>query len=436
MNKQSNPLALAIMLAFSICFVSQTLFAQNFTGQGTLSNPYLISSADDLRLLANYVNNGKNYHDEYFQMTTNIAINQNVLLDNGELNPSHYGFEKWVPIGNSETRYFCGNFDGNGYSISGLYADDNSENTFQALFGFFSGTISNLTIYDSYFGGYSAAGMVGRVLSKSGYPPSIINSTSYVCVHAEHFAGGIVALSESAKLVIDKCVNYGMVTSEGGLGGAGMVGWSTAQYTRIKNCVNYGAIKGSTAPCGLISGNESKVYNSANFGSVNGNTIEAGICRSTYEINNCVNYGIIDDGKGYGIFLSIKDGREMDNTYFFSLSAKKGYDQINNINNLVNWSAGPHCHSMNASQMKDPAFLNQLNENARSLGEDFCFWIFGDDGFPTLEYVSQRVNSLGIRQIPNETIGKQIIHSVSGQHLTKLKKGVNIVNGRKVIIKL
>ena len=91
---------------------------------------------------------------------------------------------------------------------------------------------------------------------------------------------------------------------------------------------------------------------------------------------------------------------------------------------------------MNASQMKDPAFLNQLNENARSLGEDFCFWIFGDDGFPTLEYVSQRVNSLGIRQIPNETIGKQIIHSVSGQHLTKLKKGVNIVNGRKVIIKL
>ena len=51
MNKQSNPLALAIMLAFSICFVSQTLFAQNFTGQGTLSNPYLISSADDLRLL-------------------------------------------------------------------------------------------------------------------------------------------------------------------------------------------------------------------------------------------------------------------------------------------------------------------------------------------------------------------------------------------------
>lgn len=359
--------------------------SSSFIGEGTFANPYLISSAGDLRLLANNVNNGKNYHDAYFKMTSNITFNHNVLQEDGELNPNYSNFEEWIPIGNAETNYFCGNFDGNGYTISGLYINNYTENSYNALFGFFSGKISNLTIYDSYFGNYNAAGIVGYVLNKSGYPPSITNCRNYARVDGYH-KGGIVARNQSRTLVIDRCTNYGTVTGEISYYGAGIVGYN-GENVIIKNCVNYGNIQGSMAPSGIIGGTHSRVYNSANFGKVNGKTAEAGICSSCKEINNCVNYGTIDDGNGYALFVSIEDGRKMENAYYFSLSAKKAYSSINNINNLINWSPQSHYKSMNASQMKDQSFLNQLNENARSLGDDFSLWKFGEDGFPTLDFV-------------------------------------------------
>lgn len=423
-----------VVMVMTICVVKpQKVFAYNFTGQGTSSNPYLISSPEDLRQLATNVNNGNNYHDEYFKMTANITFNANVLLEDGELNPNHSNFEEWIPIGNAETKYFCGNFDGNGYSVSGLYTNNYTEDSFNALFGFFSGKISNLVIYDSYFGNYNAASIVGCVLSKSGYSPKITNCRNYAHVDG-YFKGGIVARNMSNSLIVDRCINYGKVTGKNSFYGAGIVGYTKGEVI-IKNCVNYGNIQGSTAPCGIVGGMKAGVYNSANFGKVNGNTTEAGICSYCYEINNCVNYGIIDDGNGYALFVTISDGQKMDNTYFFSLSAKKAYSTIQNINNLISWTPQFHYQSMNASQMKDQSFLNQLNLNAQNLGSDFSLWKFGENGYPTLEFVDTNDTHSGIKQVTNKIVEPQVIYSVSGQRLTKLKKGINIINGKKVLVK-
>ena len=66
-------------------------------GSGTETDPWLISTVDDLKTLAGTVNNGEDYKDQYFILTDDIDL-QNV---------------SWTPIGDG-TNDFCGTFDGQG----------------------------------------------------------------------------------------------------------------------------------------------------------------------------------------------------------------------------------------------------------------------------------------------------------------------------------
>ena len=147
-------------------------------GKGTKDDPYIISTAQHLANLSHMVNyKDKDYSGEYFLMTRDIVLNDNVL--DGDLlysdhetihyaasqNKEHFDkLKKWSPIGsfgNWWDSYFGGYFDGGGHSISGLYineilyngkeTDDNSINRCHGLFGLCKGArISNLTIKDSY----------------------------------------------------------------------------------------------------------------------------------------------------------------------------------------------------------------------------------------------------------------------------------------------
>ena len=54
-------------------------------------------------------------------LTDNITINDNVLVG-GELNSANASsFRKWTPIGKDRSNAYTGTFDGNNYTISGLY---------------------------------------------------------------------------------------------------------------------------------------------------------------------------------------------------------------------------------------------------------------------------------------------------------------------------
>lgn len=70
-------------------------------GNGTVSNPYLITGGSDLAYLANQVNLGQSYEGKYFQLTNDIDLD----------------FKEWTPIGNYDNS-FRGIFDGAGHSIS------------------------------------------------------------------------------------------------------------------------------------------------------------------------------------------------------------------------------------------------------------------------------------------------------------------------------
>ena len=85
------------------------------TGNGTEKRPYKIETGEDLALLAQKVNAGTDYAEKFFELTADIDL----------------GSQAWTPIGTftsdeegNETHYpFSGTFNGNGHTVSGLYAD-------------------------------------------------------------------------------------------------------------------------------------------------------------------------------------------------------------------------------------------------------------------------------------------------------------------------
>ena len=116
------------------------------------SGAYEISKACQLHWFANYVNSGNTSANAV--LTANITVNLNVLV-NGELNANLKNPRKWTPIGNYSKPY-TGTFNGKNHTISGLYFKKAVE--FVGLFGYNSGTVSNVGVENIYFSGKKQIG--------------------------------------------------------------------------------------------------------------------------------------------------------------------------------------------------------------------------------------------------------------------------------------
>lgn len=97
--------------------------ATEFEGEGTESNPYIISSEADLTALETYVNGGNDLKGKYFRLGADIYMTG--IMD------YCIGFYKEKP--------FKGHFDGNGHAIVGLR---------KSLFGYMYGKVKNLALVD------------------------------------------------------------------------------------------------------------------------------------------------------------------------------------------------------------------------------------------------------------------------------------------------
>ena len=186
-------------------------------GDGTADNPYQISSAAELYWFAGLVNGTLSDSTEQNKaacavLTADITINENVLNEDGSLNDTNVGsFQKWTPIGNSEGNAYTGTFDGQDHTISGLYAEINSDNTYTytyvGLFGCIDGgTVQNVTVEDSSLSASTtgdsayAGGVCGGNYAHSG-TASISNCTSNGDVTANSgsyaCAGGVCGRNET-----------------------------------------------------------------------------------------------------------------------------------------------------------------------------------------------------------------------------------------------
>ena len=259
-------------------------------------------------------------------LTKNITVNEDLLAsiktdDDGNVTNGS-SFKAWRPMGMADengefTGHYKGIFDGNGYSISGLYvnrdeatADVNSRfKSSIGLFGYHDGVTKNLGILDSYMrGNYCIGGICGY--NDGG---TIQNCYSAATVCGDSYIGGICGRSEGDS-IIENCYNtgyvYGATRSIGGICGdnsatlqgcynvgnvngkfyvGGIVGESSGSGNTIwiKDCYNRGNVIGDTKDIGGIGGyiGSSLVENCYSQATVSGNTNVGGICGNSNKVD-------------------------------------------------------------------------------------------------------------------------------------------------------
>ena len=251
------------------------------SGSGSESDPFLISTGEELAWLATLAAEG-NY---YVKLTNDIILNEGTFNQSGNLSTSATP-HAWTPA-----KKAVWHIDGGNHYISGMYINSN-DNDDVGLFSNLRGGsyVKNLTIKNSYvtasqsdkfFGVGVFAGQSSSDFTNCAGENNIVSASRYA-------TGGIVGYSNSGSF-------NGVHTSgsiSGGKGLGGLVGWVFGD-TVFKNCWNEAIVSSGNASGGILGtgGNHSDLYNCANLGS-------GGITGSTARIiKNCYNLSEVD---GYG----------------------------------------------------------------------------------------------------------------------------------------
>ena len=248
------------------------------TGTGAQTNPYLISSAEELAWIAKEANNKNNFTDKYFMQTADIDL----------------GGRKWFPIGTTAETSFYGKYDGQNYEISNISVDRGTI-PHAGLFGYVNRTIlQNIRLVSgSVRGGDQTGGIIGR-----SYQTNVINCYNNAMVTGTQKLGGIVGCSRTDEELIKltDCINAGKIVGTGDFIG-GITGQAEMQI-EITNCTNYGQISSSSHYLGGIIGYSNKdsiIEICENYGAIlptgNSGSI-GGICgwASDTQIINSNNY--------------------------------------------------------------------------------------------------------------------------------------------------
>ena len=238
----------------------------DFEGEGTAANPYKIQNVDDLKLLAENVNNGEAYANTYFKLTANIDLNNE---------------PNWTPIGTEDT-LFQGTFDGGGHQITNLKI---GKREYGGLFGnVWGATIQNCNVTGEVNGYNYSGGIVGYANDNT----HILNCSFQGNVEGNgQDRGGIVG-STSIGCDVSGCFVTGTVTGGNCVGGIAGNGVGT-----IKNCYALADVTAAGDSAGGIAGYaynlsiencyySGKVSSNGNAGGI------AGIASGTTTINNCV----------------------------------------------------------------------------------------------------------------------------------------------------
>ncbi|MCI8554977.1 MAG: InlB B-repeat-containing protein [Clostridia bacterium] len=231
---------------------SLSLSAVQEANKGSKSNPYLVSSATDLAYISKAVDNGTSFSGVYFRQTGDIDL----------------GGKLWKPIGESRSKAFKGNYDGNGFLIKNLSTSSarvgsSSGNYLYSnvgLFGYTIGaTLKNINLFSgTVYGNHNVGAIAGCIeaISAGGTNTgSIEGCRSRVVVYGNSNCGMIGA---SSGCDIISCLNYGNITANSSAGG--IVGFNYSLKITISNslarCKVIGANSGGVIGSSQVSGTE------------------------------------------------------------------------------------------------------------------------------------------------------------------------------------
>lgn len=219
-----NSKFLSLLLTLVLCFTALPISAFAVTppneflsgGSGTQDDPWLISTAADLKALADFINDDThpanaydadgcglgNFHGYYFKQTADIDLQG----------------AAWNPIGYSDEShfYFSGHYDGGNHVIRNAVSSGITDNgyTLAGIFGsVYFGSISNLHIENVEFSAEGnnkqafAGGLAGIVLDSEIANCSVSGSklSSSRIPGNSNRAGGLVGLSSGGKFT--KCAS-------------------------------------------------------------------------------------------------------------------------------------------------------------------------------------------------------------------------------------
>lgn len=284
--KKLQTLLLAAVMLLCLCACGKDT-APALSGAGTAEAPYRISTAGELRKMAELINEedtGEIYGAAHYLLTADIELSTS---------------PEWIPIG-TEKMPFQGVLDGDGHTVSGIrihYRDPLAGQP-QRYFGFFGkiqgGTVRDLTISNSALraegdGSVEVAAVAAYV--RDGILENC-RVTSTVSVTSNYHAAGICA-SLNGESILRGCTNAASVTATGTVGTA--AGIVVRAEPLVEHCANEGPI--------LSEGDAAGIANTANGG-----------------LADCRNEGAVTASNGYaaGVVCRFGDGalnhRENDDT--------------------------------------------------------------------------------------------------------------------------
>lgn len=193
-------------------------------GDGTETNPFLISTGEELAYFAAQVNGGVSYAGQYIELTQDILLNK--MNANGTfVSGSPRAF---TSIG-SAAKPFQGIFEANSFEIIGLY-NNISWVDYQGLFGYAStgSQIKNVKLSGSITGG-------NRSGAVAGYTNGLIIGCEVNCpvaVSGKNYQGGIAGYA-GADSIISNCTVLSSVKGSENVGG--IVGYTQGKVTACES---------------------------------------------------------------------------------------------------------------------------------------------------------------------------------------------------------
>ena len=364
------------------------------------ANDYVITTENQLRALADYVNNGNTVSGKTFVLGNSIALTS-----------------EWTPIG-TDTSAFDGDFDGNNYKISALTISSASADS--GLFGVLrKSNINNLTVEGDITGNSDSqrlGGITGCVTGATGDVTKISNCISNVNITSKKScAAGIIGYVNAGEVYVVNCINFGSITATDYCTGIIGVNCATA---RVQNCANLGLIKSTLYyAAGILysANNESYVQNC-----YNGNSIQSLAAKTVGAI------GVMYTGKTINVSYC----------YYLNGSATNAIGGATNDDAVPKFTNTGDTCELSTSSYDITDLKNALNTYG-NIGYQYSKWLYTVNatykGFPVFKDTMARLNEVvtpgGSSHKPMDANWKNITEYFSGDTVSVLPQ-----SGETVII--
>ena len=272
-------LTMTLTLLMAVVVQAQTYWNgtsnKTFSGSGTQTDPYLISTPEQLAGLAERVNGHEDFAGQYIKLTADIYLTNFNNLDTTN-------WKQWEPIGHiariagedTDTCVFKGHFDGNNHSIFNLYygdglgwGDDWDPNDpdfdidaylaqldysswYRALFGVIGGSVENLTLNNTHLCGVTISPLAIEIT-----PNGIVRNCHAVNTELQSTTGTLAGLvTNNYGLIENSSVTLSLFSKRLAIGGLVY----DKETGIIRNCSATGtlSLQGVSGAAGLAYANE------------------------------------------------------------------------------------------------------------------------------------------------------------------------------------